>query len=96
MAKIAYDRIGHGPAVIIVGGALSSRSKWSEPKFAQRLASHFTAINYDRRGCGDSTDTLPYSPKREVEDIEAILNEFGGSGCLYGISSGTPLGTLRN
>jgi hypothetical protein len=29
--KIAYDKIGQGPVVIIVGGALSSRSEWSEP-----------------------------------------------------------------
>jgi pimeloyl-ACP methyl ester carboxylesterase len=48
-------------------------------------------IFYDRRGRGDSTDTTPYSPKREIEDIEALLNEFGGSGYLYGISSGAAL-----
>ncbi len=89
--KIAYDKVGHGPLIIIVGGALSSKSGWTEPKLAQLLAPNFTAINYDRRGRGDSTDTPPYTPKREVEDIEALLNEFGGSGHLYGMSSGAAL-----
>ena len=86
--KIAYDKIGHGPLIIIVGGALSTRSGWAEPKLAMLLAPDFAVVNYDRRGRGDSTDTLPYDPQREVEDIEALLNEFGGSGYLYGISSG--------
>lgn len=89
--KIAYDKIGHGPLIILIGGALSSRSGWTEPKLAQLLAPDFAVITYDRRGRGDSTDTAPYAPKREVEDIEALLNEFGGSGYLYGISSGAAL-----
>lgn len=79
------------PLAIVVGGALSSRSGWTEPKLAQRLAPNFTVINYDRRGRGDSKDTPPYAPKREVEDIEALLNEFAGSGYLYGMSSGAAL-----
>jgi pimeloyl-ACP methyl ester carboxylesterase len=89
--KIAYDKIGHGPLIIIVGGALSTRSGWTEPKLALLLAPDFAVVNYDRRGRGDSTDTAPYLPMREVEDIEALLNEFGGSGYLYGISSGAAL-----
>jgi pimeloyl-ACP methyl ester carboxylesterase len=89
--KIAYAKVGHGPLAIVVGGALSSRSGWTEPKLAQRLAPNFTVINYDRRGRGDSKDTPPYAPKREVEDIEALLNEFAGSGYLYGMSSGAAL-----
>ena len=89
--KIAYDKVGRGPMVMIVGGALSLRRGWTEPKLAQLLASDFTAVTYDRRGRGDSTDTQPYTPEREIEDIEALLNEFGGSGYLYGISSGAAL-----
>ncbi len=89
--KIAYEKIGHGPLIIIVGGALSTKSGWTEPKLAMLLAPDFAVINYDRRGRGDSTDTPPYSPQREVEDIDALLNEFGGSGYLYGLSSGAAL-----
>jgi pimeloyl-ACP methyl ester carboxylesterase len=58
---------------------------------AHRLESHFTVYNYDRRGRGESTDTQPFAVEREVEDIEALINEAGGSACLYGISSGACL-----
>jgi pimeloyl-ACP methyl ester carboxylesterase len=89
--RIAYDRVGHGPVVIIVEGALGSRSAWAQPSLASLLAPKFTAVTYDRRGRGNSTDTVPYSPEREVEDIDALLDELGGSACLYGISSGAAL-----
>ena len=89
--RIAYDKAGHGPAVIIVEGALGSRSSWTQPALADLLAPNFTVVTYDRRGRGDSTDTVPYSPKREVEDIDALIGELGGSACLYGISSGAAL-----
>lgn len=74
-----------------VAGALGTRVEWSRPGLADLLSSRFTVVNYDRRGRGESTDTLPYSPMREVEDIEALLAAFGGSGSLYGISSGAAL-----
>lgn len=89
--KIAYDRSGSGPVVILVAGALSSRLSWSGAELAKRLSDCFTVINYDRRGRGDSTDTLPYSPEREIEDIEALIDEMGGRAFLYGHSSGAAL-----
>src|SRR5258708_11468768 len=58
--KIAYDKMGHGPAVILVAGALCSRSFWSGPELAKLLAHGFTVYNYDRRGRGESDDTKPY------------------------------------
>ena len=89
--RITYDKIGRGPAVILVAGALCSRSFWSGPELAKLLAPHFTVYNYDRRGRGDSGDTKPYAVAREIEDIEALIDEAGGSACLYGISSGAAL-----
>ncbi len=89
--KIAYDKIGHGPAVILVAGALCSRSFWSGPELAKLLARSFTVYNYDRRGRGDSGDTKPYAVAREIEDIEALIDEAGGSAYLYGHSSGAAL-----
>ena len=68
--KIAYDKKGKGPAVIFVLGALNSRK--SGAKLAKLLAARFTVISYDRRGRGTSTDTAPYSPQSEVEDIAAV------------------------
>ena len=87
--KIAYDKVGNGPVVILVLGALNSRK--SGAKLAKLLASRFTVISYDRRGRGDSTDTAPYAPQREVEDIAALINEVGEPVYLYGHSSGAAI-----
>src|SRR5947199_4272283 len=89
--KIAYDKIGHGPAVILVAGALCSRSFWSGPELAKLLARSFMVYNYNRRGRGESGDTQPYALEREIEDIEALIANAGGSAHLYGVSSGGAL-----
>ena len=85
---IAYERSGQGPALILVDGALCSRSFGPMPKLAPLLAQHFTVYTYDRRGRGQSGDTQPYSKEREVEDIAALIQEAGGSAFLLGLSSG--------
>lgn len=87
--KIAYETSGQGPRVILVLGALNSRK--SGASLAKILASRFAVISYDRRGRGDSTDTVPYSPEREVEDLNALIEALGGSVFLYGHSSGAAL-----
>jgi pimeloyl-ACP methyl ester carboxylesterase len=89
--EIAYDKRGAGPAVILVDGALCYRSFGPMAGLAELLSPHFTVYNYDRRGRGDSSDTLPYSIEREVEDIEALIGEAGGLANVYGISSGASL-----
>ena len=86
---IAFDQSGAGPAVILVGGALSDRA--GAAQVAALLAQHYTAINFDRRGRGDSGDTQPYTVEREVEDIAALINAVGGSACVFGGSSGAAL-----
>jgi len=87
--SIAYDRHGSGPAVILVGGAFVDRSK--NAPLATEMAARFSVYNYDRRGRGDSGDTQPYAVEREIEDIQALIAEAGGSAHLYGISSGGAL-----
>lgn len=89
--KIAYETTGKGPAVILIGGATSTRNDPYAIGLAHLLASDFTAYYYDRRGRGDSTDIKPYSVKKEIEDIEALIDAAGGSAYLYGISSGGAL-----
>lgn len=86
---LAFDRMGVGPPVILVCGG--SVDRMSNAALAQILASDLTVLNYDRRGRGDSADTLPYSVEREVEDIDALILEAGGSAFLYGTSSGAAL-----
>lgn len=88
--NIAFDRLGEGPAVILISGGSVDRS--SNAALAALLAEHFTVFNYDRRGRGPSGDTQPYAVQREIEDIEALIEAAGGSAGLYGSSSGAALG----
>ena len=85
--QIAFDRTGDGPPLVLVGGALSDRN--AATSLATSLASSFTVIAFDRRGRGDSGDTPPYAVEREIEDLDALVNEVGGGAALvYGHSSG--------
>jgi pimeloyl-ACP methyl ester carboxylesterase len=89
---IAFDQSGQGPTVILVDGALQYRAfDQGMADLAKLLSQHFTVIHYDRRGRGNSMDTQPYALEREIEDIEALIDDVGGSASLYGISSGAAL-----
>jgi pimeloyl-ACP methyl ester carboxylesterase len=88
--RIAFDRMGEGPGVILVSGGSVDRS--NNAPVAELLADRFTVFNYDRRGRGPSGDTPPYAVQREVEDLEAVIDAAGGSAFVYGTSSGAALG----
>jgi pimeloyl-ACP methyl ester carboxylesterase len=89
--EIAYEKSGSGFPLILVDGALCSRALGPMPKLAPLLAEHFTVFMYDRRGRNESGDTQPYAVDREIEDIDALIKEAGGSAYIYGISSGAAL-----
>jgi pimeloyl-ACP methyl ester carboxylesterase len=89
--RIAYDRYGSGPPVILVGGALGYRQFSKMEELAQLLAERCTVINYDRRGRGDSTEVKPFALEREIEDIQALIETEGGTAPLWGWSSGGAL-----
>ncbi len=90
--RIAFDRLGQGPALVMVGGALQHRAlDRVVGQRAEVLARHFTVILYDRRGRGDSADTPPYAVEREIEDLEAVIDSAGGRACVLGMSSGGAL-----
>ena len=86
---IAFDRLGVGPPLIVVLGSLNDRS-FAAP-LAEALSPHFTVYAYDRRGRGASGNTPPYAVDREIEDIDALISEAGGSAFVYGHSSGAKL-----
>jgi alpha/beta hydrolase family protein len=86
---IAFDRVGEGPPLVLVGGALSERHAAAE--IAQMLSDRFKVFAYDRRGRGDSGDTPPYDVRREIEDLAAVIAEAGGSAYVFGHSSGAVL-----
>ncbi|SHN75733.1 Pimeloyl-ACP methyl ester carboxylesterase [Geodermatophilus obscurus] len=87
--SIAYEVFGAGPPLIAVCGATCDRALMRPT--AQALGEHFTTVDYDRRGRGDSGDTLPYAVEREIEDIAALIDRVGGRAHLYGHSSGAGL-----
>jgi pimeloyl-ACP methyl ester carboxylesterase len=90
--ELAFDRLGQGPPVVLVCGG--SVDRMADAAIAKELSSDFTVLNYDRRGRGDSGDTLPYAIEREVEDIEAVIGAAGGSAYLWGSSSGAVLAMI--
>ncbi|WP_245954866.1 alpha/beta fold hydrolase [Paenibacillus flagellatus] len=75
----------------MVTGALGYRAFPAQTQMADLLSDRFTVFNYDRRGRGDSGDTMPYAVEREIEDIAALIEAAGGSAFLYGMSSGAIL-----
>ncbi|MCI0556266.1 MAG: alpha/beta hydrolase [Anaerolineae bacterium] len=82
-SKVAYEKSGGGPALVIVS-AMPDRS--ANGQLVELLVPHFTVYNYDRRGRGGTEDEKPYAVEREFEDLEAILDEAGGSAYAYGSS----------
>jgi pimeloyl-ACP methyl ester carboxylesterase len=86
---IAFDQSGKGPALILVLGAFNDRSTGAP--LAQFLEEHFTVFNYDRRGRGESGDTAPYAIAREIEDLDCLIVQAGGSAYVFGYSSGATL-----
>jgi pimeloyl-ACP methyl ester carboxylesterase len=87
--RIAFEKVGTGPAIVIVGGALSHRD--GGKPLAGKLMDRFTVYTFDRRGRGESSDTKPYAVDREIEDLAALIEQAGNRAYLYGVSSGAAL-----
>jgi pimeloyl-ACP methyl ester carboxylesterase len=88
---ITYDKQGEGPVLILVDGALTVHSSGAGTELTRLLASRFTVYGFDRRGRGESGDTLPYAVDREIDDIEALIDRADGPAFLYGHPSGGAL-----
>lgn len=86
--RIAYERSGQGPAVVLVSGAMSTGA--TTAPLAAELSGRFDVTVYDRRGAA-SGDTAPYAVEREIEDLAALIEALGGEASLYGMSSGGAL-----
>ena len=87
---IAFDDVGDGPPIIIVGGAFSVASDGSP--LANALAEQgFRAVTVDRRGRGSSGDRRGSTPENEAEDLAAVVEAVGGDAMVLGHSSGAVL-----
>ncbi|TDE58472.1 alpha/beta hydrolase [Nonomuraea mesophila] len=89
---IGYHRLGRGPGLVIVHGAMQVGR--SQIELAQALSDDFTCYLPDRRGRGGSGPYgRAYSVEREIEDLDALLAATGARYAV-GISSGAII-TLR-
>jgi len=86
--RIAFERAGSGPLLVLVDGALCFREFGPARGISAQLADRFTVVIYDRRGRGESGDTQPYAPQREFEDLAAVIEAAGGDAYVMGQSSG--------
>lgn len=90
--EIAYSITGSGPALLLVDGALCHRRFGPTTELASVLDKNFTVYTYDRRGRGETGDgATPWALEREIEDMEAVIREAGGSAFVFGVSSGAVL-----
>ena len=92
--RIAFEREGAGPPVILVGGAMQFRAfDPATAEMATALASHgFTVVNYDRRGRGESRADAPITLSQTIDDVRALIAEVtegaDDAAALFGNSSG--------
>lgn len=85
---IAVSRSGAGPALVMIDPAGAFHGLRPMAGAVAPLAERFAVHTYDRRGRGDSGDTAPFAPEREVDDLAAVIGLAGGEADVYGFSSG--------
>jgi len=89
--RIAFERSGSGPLLVLIDGALCFRDFGPGRPMSAELSDRFTVVIYDRRGRGESGDTAPYAPAREFEDLAAVIAAAGGDAYVMGQSSGAAI-----
>jgi pimeloyl-ACP methyl ester carboxylesterase len=89
--EIAFEVTGSGPALVLVDGAFCYREFGGSREIAKVLSDRYSVYIYDRRGRGESGNTLPYAVEREIEDLAAVIEAAGGNAFVMGQSSGAGL-----
>ncbi len=84
--RLSCEVSGSGPPLVMVHGAGAAR--WGFDLLRPHLESRFTVVVPDRRGRGRSSDAGGYSLELELEDMGAVLREFGPRPLLFGHSFG--------
>jgi pimeloyl-ACP methyl ester carboxylesterase len=99
--SIGYQRLGRGPAVILMHGGVNASQHMM--KLGRALADAFTVYLPDRRGRGMSGPFGPaYGIEREDEDLAAIVEHTGAervfgpaNGGLFALHGAIGLGQIR-
>jgi 3-oxoadipate enol-lactonase len=75
-ARIAFEAVGSGPALVLMHGAEASRSMFGA--LVPLLAPHFTVIAYDQRDCGETDSPERAATLRELaDDARALIEGLG-------------------
>jgi pimeloyl-ACP methyl ester carboxylesterase len=69
--RIAFERAGEGPPLVLLHGGVSDSRVWRLQLDA--LADEFTVVAWDAPGCGQSADPLPSYRMPEYADVLAGL-----------------------
>jgi pimeloyl-ACP methyl ester carboxylesterase len=78
--RIAYDRTGTGPAILLSHGGGGTRQEWHDAGYVERLREAHTVITLDLRGHGESglpTDPADYTTDKMGQDILAVADACG-------------------
>jgi pimeloyl-ACP methyl ester carboxylesterase len=94
--RVAYDRTGAGPPVVLLHGGGGNRREWHETGYVQRLQNNNTVICIDLRGHGESglpADPTDYTVDKFTQDILAVVNACKVQHfALWGMSYGGKVG----
>ncbi len=86
---IAYEKIGIGKPLIIIGGSLADHKMYIP--LASELSQKLTVLNYDRRNRGKSDSSTSHTIESELQDLETIISLCNETPILYGHSAGAAL-----
>jgi pimeloyl-ACP methyl ester carboxylesterase len=73
--RIGYEKSGAGPALLLVHGTTSDRTRWQTVSAV--LSERFALYNMDRRGRGSSGDDRDYDIAREFGDVASVADSVG-------------------
>jgi pimeloyl-ACP methyl ester carboxylesterase len=88
--RIAYERSGTGPPLLLVHGSLADHTRWGP--ILPMLEPHFTVYAMDARGRGGSGDAEEYAIERDYEDVAAVVDAIGRPVDVVGHSHGALTG----
>jgi pimeloyl-ACP methyl ester carboxylesterase len=78
--RIAYERCGTGPALILLHGGGGRRQEWDEAGYVKRLQDDYTVIHLDLRGHGESAmpiDPADYTIDKMMGDVLSVADACG-------------------
>jgi pimeloyl-ACP methyl ester carboxylesterase len=94
--RIAYERCGAGPVLILLHGGGSRRQEWRDAGYVERLQDNFTVVTIDLRGHGESdqpTEPADYAIDKMVQDVLAVADACGSERfTIWGFSFGSRVG----